>query len=581
MSTNHEQPNRREGKSGSVSRSGGKTLTTFGVGGLPIINHFLRRAKVEEFLRRVLKDDKRCTISPAIGILVLIQNYLMSRQPIYGIQEWAQEIVPDLLQLTRRQMLSINDDRVGRCLDRLFDADCPSLVLDLTRHVAKEFDLNLSEFHCDTTTISFYGTYVEATVENRIRGKWTPIVTHGHNKDHRPDLKQLLYNLTVSSDGTVPVAFGVESGNVTDDQVHQKTWDLLCEIVGSPDFLYVADSKLATRDNMAYIANRGGRFVSVLPRTRSEDRDFRQRVLREDIPWHEVQQKVDDQGRVTDVISATNEVASTSEGYRLLWFHSRRKVELDNTARGNSVRRAVVLLEELSQKLKSPRTRYREESKVHREIEKRLAKCGAKEWITYSVTEIEEEDFVQETKGRPSAETRYRRKVRTQFRLSFDLDNQKLDDAARQDGVFPLVTNDRTLPAEEILKAYKRQANIEKRFSQLKTQFQITPVFLKSISRIVALLTVYYFALLIQALIERDLRRSMKREGIDALQIYPEQRNCKAPTTRRTLHLFDNIERHELTTPNSKSPSVFATELSEAQELVLQLLQISRDDYDV
>ena len=569
------------GKSGSTSRSGDKTLTTFGVGGLPIVNHFLRRARVEDFLREALKDDKRCRISPAIGILVLIQNYLISRQPIYGIQEWAQELRPDLLQLTRRQMLSLNDDRVGRCLDRLFDADCSALALALTRHVVQEFDLDLSEIHNDTTTISFYGTYVEPTVENMLSGKWKPIITYGFNKDHRPDLKQLLYNLTVSSDGTVPVAFGVESGNVTDDQLHQKTWDLLHEIVGSPNFLYVADSKLATRDNMSYIANRGGRFISVLPRSRSEDLDFRRRVSLGEIRWDEVRRKVDVHGNTKDVISAAKGTTTSSEGYRLLWFHSTRKAELDIAARSTSVRRAVDSLQELSQKLHSPRTRYREESKVYREIEKRVTSCGAKEWITYSVTAEEEETYLQETPGRPGPSTKYRRKSKTRFHLSFAVDTEKMDEAVRQDGVFPLVTNDRTLTPKEILEAYKRQSNIEKRFSQLKTQFQITPVFLKSTTRIVALLTVYYLALLIQALIERDLRQGMKDNAIESLPLYPEERKCRAPTTRRVLDLFDNVERHELKTSRSKSPTVFVTELSDLQKTVLQLLQVSENDYEV
>ncbi len=581
MNSNEQPPTRDDGKSGSVSRARGKTLTTFGVGGLPIINHFLGRARVEEFLRSAMTDDQRCKISPDVGVLALIQNYLMSRQPVYGIQEWAQELSPDLLQLTEEQMLSLNDDRVGRCLDRLFDADCPSLILALTRHVMKEFDVELGEFHNDTTTITFHGGHDDASQENRVRGKWTPIITHGHNKDHRPDLKQLLFSLTVSSDGAVPVAFGVENGNVTDDQVHQETWELLCKIVESADFLYVADSKLATRANMSFIANRGGRFVSVLPRTRSEDEDFRQRVLAGEITWHEILRKFDAKGRVKDIISATQEEVSTSEGYRLLWFHSTRKVELDIKSRGNSVRRAVALLEDLSQKLSSPRTRYRDESKVHKEIEKRLASCGATKWITYSLKQIEEEKFVQEGKGRPNSDTRYRREVKLRFELSFDLNDQNLDDAAKQDGVFPLVTNDRKLAAKDILNAYKRQAHIEKRFSQLKTQFQVAPVYLKSTSRIVALLTVYYLALLIQALIERELRREMKGVGMESLPIYPEHRECKAPTTRRTLDLFDNIERHVLTMPGGASPTKFATELSEAQELVLQLLQVPGDDYDV
>ncbi len=109
----------------------------------------------------------------------------------------------------------------------------------------------------------------------------TPTPRRGKNKDHRPDLKQLLYNLTVTADGAAPIVFGVENGNVTDDKTHQSTWDLVCRIVGSSDFLYVADSKLATRGNMSYIVNRGGRFLSVLPRSGAEDREFRRRVLRE------------------------------------------------------------------------------------------------------------------------------------------------------------------------------------------------------------------------------------------------------------------------------------------------------------
>ncbi len=47
------------------------------------------------------------------------------------------------------------------------------------------------------------------------------------------------------------------------------------------------------------------------------------------------------------------------------------------------------------------------------------------------------------------------------------------------------------------------------------------------------------------------------------------------------MDLFDNIDRHVLTTPGGASPTRFATELSEAQELVLQLLQVPDDDYDV
>jgi len=115
--------------------------------------------------------------------------------------------------------------------------------------------------------VTFHGDYEDAERERTLRGRLRLAVTWGHNKDHRPDLKQLLYILTVSGDGAVPVHFRVESGNATDDRSHRATWDLLGKLTGRHDFLYVADCKLATAENMAHIHQHGGRFLSVLPRT--------------------------------------------------------------------------------------------------------------------------------------------------------------------------------------------------------------------------------------------------------------------------------------------------------------------------
>ena len=56
-----------------------------------------------------------------------------------------------------------------------------------------------------------------------------------------------------------------------DDQTHIATWDGLCALTGRHDFLYVADSKLCTREQMGHIDTHAGRFITVLPRSRAED----------------------------------------------------------------------------------------------------------------------------------------------------------------------------------------------------------------------------------------------------------------------------------------------------------------------
>jgi len=166
---------------GSISQTGDQSLTTFNVGALPILNRIIDRAMLEDLLRQFMVEDKRCTIKPVVGTLVLLKNYLISREPIYGVSEWACQYVPDLLGLSTSQLASLNDDRVGRCLDQLFMADCPALVLAITRHVVKEFGIDLSELHNDSTTITFFGDYNGAEKETRVKGKIAPAITWGKN----------------------------------------------------------------------------------------------------------------------------------------------------------------------------------------------------------------------------------------------------------------------------------------------------------------------------------------------------------------------------------------------------------------
>jgi len=569
---------RRTPPVGSVSRSGGKTLTSYTVGSLPILDRVIRRARIEEFLGEYLREDKRCTIPPSRGVIVLLKNYLASREPLYGVGDWARQHAPEHLDLSVAECRSFNDDRVARCLDRVFEADHRSLVLATLMHVIKEFDVSLDELHNDSTTLTFSGEYEGAGKRLQPFGKATRIITWGHNKDHRPDLKQLLYTLTVTRDGAVPVNFSVGDGNLTDDQTHRDTWELVRELAGRPDFLYVADSKLAAEKNMGHIHRCGGRFITVLPRTRSEDKTFRGRLATDEVRWEPLCVRDTNEGPDDEVSLAGGDTV-TKEGYRLLWFHSTRKADLDQHARGKKILRTMRALDEFEKKLASPRTRYRSEEKVRKALKKHLEKGGAEEWLSVDVHEAEEESFKQAGPGRPSENTQYRRETRKRFSLSVEVDHAAVRLSEKQDGVFPLISNDTELDAVEILDAYKRQASIEKRFSQLKNDYELAPIFVKSVHRIEAMLVVYFFALLVQGLLERELRRGMKAESLESLALYPEQRPCKAPTARKTIDLFEDVQRHELSGAGLSEPVHFDPDLSDAQKNVLRLLGIPGSEF--
>ena len=573
------RPRRADAPTAPIARARGRKLRSQTIGALPILNEFLRRMRLEDFLRAALPpEDRRTKLSPVKALLVLLRNLLISREPIYGMGDWAARHAPDALGVTAEEIERLNDDGVGRALDRLFTADVPSLVLAVTTHVVKEFGVSLDELHNDSTTITFCGAYANATGLDRYLGRPTLAITFGHNKDHRPDLKQLLYILTVTADGGVPLHFRAVNGNLTDDQTHCDTWNLLCQLTGRHDFLYVADCKLATSQNMAYLHQRQGRFVTVLPRTRAEDAAFRALLAHGRVLWRPLWEKTDENGAIVDSYSISDQPATTAEGYRLVWYHSQRKAEQDAVARSGRIERALRQLAALKEKLHSPRTRYRQEAKVAAAAGAILEDCSAADWIVAEIQPQTEETFHQDHRGRPSKDTRYVRKVATRFDLICRIDDARVAEDASGDGLFPLVTNVAEFSELDLLHAYKRQPAIEKRFSQLKTDFEVAPVYLKSVHRIEALLCMYFFALLTEALMERQLRQAMQRKEIEALPIYPEGRPCRWPTARRVIDRFESVQRHTLE-HRRQPPEVMVTELTRLQRRLLKLLGLPTNDY--
>jgi transposase len=563
-----------------VAEGAGHTLQSHVVGALPLINGILERLKLRQCLDEMLpEEDGRVVVPAATGLLVLVKNVLLSREALYGVADWSVPQAPDLLGLSAQPTHAFNDDRMGRCLDRLFDADCGSVALRAAACAVREFQVSLDELHNDSTTVTFHGAYLDAQEEQLVRGRRTKAVTWGHNKDHRPDLKQVLYILTVTEDGAVPVQFRVESGNTTDDQTHQATWDVLCQLSGRRDFLYVADSKLATRENMAYIHQRGGRFLSVLPQTRSEDGAFRQALADDQVTWRHLWDKADEDGVVFDRFSVSDFASTSRDGYRLIWYHSTLKAELDALARGGQLERLLQKLAALRQKLLSPRTRYRSESQVREAVERLLKdEQAVGHLVEVRIEPRQQESYRQASRGRPTSQTKYVREVATRFDMSFAVNPQVLDLERKTDGAFPLITNEFRASDRDLLWAYKKQPRIEKRFSQLKTDFLVAPLHLQSASRIEAFLCVYFLALLVEALLERELRQAMAAKKVSSLPLYPEGRACDAPTAPRLFDVFGNIQRHRLER-DGQPPTVLVTQLSPLQRTILKLLRHPPETY--
>ena len=550
------------------------------LGPLPLLNHFIARLGLAELLdRAVPTSDGRCRLAYARGIGVLLRSIATEREPVYRLAEVVSTFAPEGFELTAEEAARLTDDAVGRSLDRLFDADRASLTTEVVVAAQQRFSLCLSELHNDSTTVRFCGQYARAKGRS-IRGKRAPYITYGYSKDRRPDLKQLLFILTTTADGGVPVQFRSEAGNASDSRTHEETWEALRLAVGGPDFLYVADSKLCSADAMEYIDGEGGRFICVLPRSRGEDAEFRAWIQDHKPIWEKVRDRENPKGKgkPRDRFWVVRYRVPSAEGWPLIWVSSSLLRLKQAQSRRERIASAEQDLSDLAETLAGPRCRLRSRYEVRKKIDEILERHHAKRYLKVSLKQVAEHSYRQEKRGRPGPETKYVRDTKKRFQLTWTLDEDTIAYDHVSDGMYPLVTNDRSLSAAEVFEAHKRQPEVEKRFLDAKSTLEIAPVLLKNEARVEALFFCYFLALLLCALIERELRLAMQREGISELPLYPEERVTSRPTSQQIFRLFGLAERHTLM-KDGEVVQVFEPQLTELQKQVLDLLGVPLTAY--
>jgi len=504
-------------------------------------------------------------------LLVLLFNLACGRRPLYELQQWVLQLDPRLFGYTRWRKNVFNDDRFGRALDKLYGADRASLMTEIVIHAIRVIQLDLSRLHNDSTTLKAFGD-IPGTTRTGLR------LERGISKDHRPDLKQLVYCLTVSADGAVPVHYKAYAGNRTDDTTHIQTWNILREITGSADFLYVADCKVCTSKQLDYIVGQGGRVLTVMPDTWLEAKQFKNE-LREKIKPKKLicRRKLPGQDQGFERFSCFTGHSSTRKaGYRLYWIDSSEKRKRDRQGREQSLQKAEQALTQLMGKLNT--RKFKTQKQILKGVEAILKQHQVEPFYHIQVTALQERSRVQTSKGRPGPNTRYKTRVQRTYTLSWTRNLQALRRERKLDGIFPLLCTDGSLTPKEALMAYKYQPRLEKRFTQFKTIHQAAPLLFKKIERVEAILFLFFLALMLQAIIERTVRLKMKEKNIDNLPIYPEHRLAYHPTTAIIFDRFEEVSLYQL--KEGKKPiREFKDSLTKIQIKLLNLLGLKEYDY--
>ena len=544
----------------------GRTLIRHHVGALPLIHRIAERMGLRALFDGAIQSHGNDQIPVVDTLMLLIYNLTLGKEPLYELPEWVDSIDRRVIGYQALEPERFTDDRFARALDRLYQADRASLMTELVLTFSQAFDLDLSRIHNDSTTVKAYGEYPGKTASGFE-------LKQGHSKDHRPDLKQLLFSLSVSADGAVPVHHKTYSGNRTDDKTHIETWNTLCRITPDPYFLYVADSKLCTDEQLHYIVQYGGRAITIMPENWKEVAEFKRRLRARRHTKREIWRRPRPEAEhETEYFSVFNGDHFTHKrGYRIHWIYSSAKRKRDRLAREKRLDRAEQALLELNTKLN--RRHLKSKEAIEAAATAIVRQHQVSKFILVEVNTIQEIYEVQLSKGRPGKNTRYENRERTIYTLSWRRQSSELKNEARVDGLFPLLSTDMSLSAKSVLQAYKYQPRIEKRFSQFKSIHNAAPLLFKKVHRVEANLFLFFIALVIQSLIEREVRNRMDDEGQTSLAIYPEDRDSTRPTTSKIFDRFERLSTYSIA-DNERVLEEFKDELTDTQQIILNYLGI-------
>jgi hypothetical protein len=132
------------------------------LGPLPLVNHFIQRMGLEDALDRYFPTDPRSAVSHVRALGVLLRSIVVEREPIYRQQETVHGFASGMFGISAEEMEHVGDDRIGRALDQLFDADRGALLTEVLVTVGQRFGVKFDEFHNDSTSISYLSKNVAA-----------------------------------------------------------------------------------------------------------------------------------------------------------------------------------------------------------------------------------------------------------------------------------------------------------------------------------------------------------------------------------------------------------------------------------
>lgn len=438
---------------------------------------------------------------------------------LYLYSEYFEDKPIDHLFGTSIQAEQIDDNVLGRTLDKLFSLGVTELFTQIALKAMKTLKIKVKSLHIDSTSFHVDGDYISLLEQDESRIK----LIQGYSRDHRPDLNQVVLQMITSNQGNIPLFMQAASGNSSDKTSfaeivakHAKSFKDAVEnrhLVGDSALYTPASIQAMDKDKCLFVTRVPSRIQSVGEYIGKCNRN---EMIKLDHGYY------------------AQEYASTYADVHQRWvvYFSQAAYERESKTLAKNY-------------LKGSENELKAFIKLTKEIfgcPEDALKHYQREMSKYKYLKVNEMEIIEVQKhstiGRPkkgvkAPTTGYQIKGHAVCSLK----NKQIMES--QKGFFVLSTNDmdNNFSVQDVLRTYKSQQSVERGFRFLKSpDFLVSAIFLKKPERIEALLMVMTICLLVYAAIEYKVREKLRENSENFLD--QKRKPTQNPTARWVFFCF-------------------------------------------
>ena len=515
---------------------------------IPLINAMLVNMGVEEVIDSIFKPHGNWGGLSYGKLSVLFVTYVLHSltHRLSSMESWAKEHKTVIEQITGWKLTDkdCTDDRLCRLVQEL-GHDMEMIYeyqLQMSPRLVSGYQLPTDVGRYDTTSFNVW--HQQKNLQNGL-------LALGHSKDHRPDLLQYKQGLAVLDPAGIPILSETIPGNSADDPLYFPAWERMVKMIGSPNFLYVADCKAASLETRAGIDHGKGSYLFPLPMTGETPKNIRELVLN---PTQTVQditltpKSDDEEVRVVGKGFAVNRnLAASLPNGETHSFEEQWMITLSDAHAKRQIQSFIARIEKAINKVSNLKPKTDETADCfHARTQKIVDNAKLHDFLHVEVNEAITLEKKYVNRGRPGPNSPFKTvEVRT-ISVQVHRNEAAIEEFKALAGWRIYVTN---VPADRMTvnqstQYYRDEWLVKRGFHRFKKgQIPALPLFLRIPERIKGLMLLLTVALQVLTLMEVMARRELAKSNETISGLVPGNPKMKTnrPTAERMLSQFHNL----------------------------------------